>query len=379
MSVSSIYYNPFILDTARSAWQDTESSLPKKIVKSIAGATYDLYVQNPYRLTVGNLKTVINNPQAYSTKAKVGIVALAAFSSLYTCMLYGVSIYCGGKALIALGTANGSPLIAKVGGFTKLFGEKVFVTGAVPIYGLFYALPKQIIRSIPKVIEYIAPRVSQVARWVFQNILHPIWDKALSPALRSIGRVLEKAAIAVNKLVQHIIVPLWNKVIFPALQMLHRGITYIASIASKALYKLADAIRWTVTNVISPIWNNAIFPALKATGRAIYSIAKFSFEQVIKPLAEATAQAASFVFQKILVPTAKFLGNYVLKPIGTCLVAIVKKAANATAFLFNTIVAPAAKVVASACSALASKVNIVKTEIWNTMTATAQKIFGRFA
>src|SRR5205085_1100697 len=71
MNVKNIHFNPFALSTAKSAWNNPKSSLASRVCKSVAGAVYDIYVKNPYDLTVGNCKSLYNSPEAHSTKQKV--------------------------------------------------------------------------------------------------------------------------------------------------------------------------------------------------------------------------------------------------------------------------------------------------------------------
>ncbi|MCE5293249.1 MAG: hypothetical protein LLF94_01375 [Chlamydiales bacterium] len=393
MSVQSIYFNPFAFTTAKTAWQN-EISLPAKIFKSATGAIYDLYVKNPHDLTVGNSKAFSHS----SLKKKVAIVAVAAFATLYTLMLYGTSIHLAGRGIVAIGSHVASPLISKIGEAAKIIGEKVFVTGAVPIYGLVYALPKEIIKSFPKVANFIAQKVSLAAKWVFQNVVHPLVKKVIIPALIQLGRALtalkNKIEVVATWMFHNVLTPLWNKVVVPALTHIFRAINYVAEKVSDVLIKVISKIEiaatWVFQNVLKPlldkvadavVWTfqHVVTPALNA----ISSLAKFTHQHLLRPLARATASAASFVFQKILVPVfnvivacANFLGTHVLKPAGALIASATKKVVNIAAVIFTKVIAPTVQAVANGLTALKNQALSTKTEIWNSITHTWTKVFG---
>src|SRR5437660_1791510 len=97
-------YNPFSLSTAKAAWQNGNSSPLIKGCKVAVGAIYDIYVRNPYHLTVGNYNYLLNPPEPLSKKAKVAIGAAVILGALYTLMLYGMTLHLHGRGLQSFGS-----------------------------------------------------------------------------------------------------------------------------------------------------------------------------------------------------------------------------------------------------------------------------------
>ena len=92
MAIQSFSYNPFSLTSAQSAWNDQSGSCLLRGAKAFAGGVYDIYVKNPYDLTINNVKALINSPNPVPTKTKIAVVATVAFGTLYTLMLFGRSV-----------------------------------------------------------------------------------------------------------------------------------------------------------------------------------------------------------------------------------------------------------------------------------------------
>lgn len=344
-------FNPFALETSRSALSDKQQSLMTKIWKGASGAFYDIYVKNPYDLTVGNCRKLLNAPEPQSRRTKIAVGVTAAFATLYTLMLYGTSIHLQGRLLQGLGNEAGIAVLSRVGECAQVLGKNLFVTGAVPIYGLFYALPKQIILSLPKVAQFVAAQVKSVATWVFQYVL----------------------------------TPLWTKVIVPVAQAAFKGLQFVVTKMSVALKELCCM----VASVAKFVLQNVILPTLKMASRVLTFVAK-ALVETLQVLAQETVKVASYIFQKIIVPVfkglaylvveaGKFLGQYVVKPVGSVLCNLTYQVGAVAKAIFDLVIVPVVNIVAGTFTALGNTLSEFKTEIAQTITTmwnATQRVFG---
>lgn len=361
MSIQNISYNPFALSTAQTDWADTTTSLLTKASKTTASAIYDIYIKNPYDLTIGNCKTLINSSIQIATRTKIAAAATIAFGSLYTLMLYGASCHLLGSSLLAVGSASGLSILEKVGAAVQALGTNTFITGAVPIYAMLYALPKKILVSLSILAKIVADKIAIVASWTFHNLIQPtlsvvgdvlrfvgtqikfvldilgktittiaettfkyvikpFFQKVVFPLLhkfgnvihfayRSVSSVLEaigsKVDLAIQWIFKNVVTPFWNHIVFPALSHLGNAIVYlvkgVANVISAVADKVARSATWVIQNLIEPVWKNFLLPALKATGEAFHFVAKLVGEAA-QTLGNVTVKVASFIFQKILAP-----------------------------------------------------------------------------
>jgi hypothetical protein len=358
MNVQNFSFNPFTLSTARSTWQDPANSSLIKICKTTTAALYDIYVKNPYDLTIGNCMTLIRSTETQSTKIKLAVAAAVAFGSLYTLMLYGTTFHLQGRCLLALGSKSGIATLAKVGDAVKKLGTNFFVAGAVPIYGLFYALPKHIILSLPKIAHFVAAKIAFIAKWMFQNVLQPFWDKIMVPAARVITKtfsfVAAKIGVALkaigntiatmSKMVfKYVLKPFWEKALLPVLQSIGHAVHAIASTLGSALksvgIKIAHTVQWVFQHVIIPFWKNIIVPVIDGIGHGIVYLTK-GIGHMISSAADKVAQSAQLIFQHLIVPMWNKLVFPILKTVGH----VVSFAAKMVAQSIQTLAHATAKV-----------------------------------
>lgn len=443
MSIQNFSFNPFALNHAKEAWNNQTSSLPVRALKSIGGAGYDIFVQNPYELTIGNCKKWIESDLSLPLTTKIAVVATVVFGSLYTLMLYGSTLYLHGKLTLAIGSATGFEAVIKVGEAIKTSGKYLFLSGAVPIYGIFYAGPKHLIQSLPKIARFVAEKISVVAKWVFHHLLKPIWDNVIVPiakgieiAVRFIAKYVSKAinalAEAISTIAQfifkNILVPFWEKALFPALKAMVKAAQYIGTKIGSALQELGKAVaraalwifnqiliplwerglfpllktiskaacflanqigsaliqlattvaraaQWIFAHAIVPAWNTIILPALKLAGQAIVFVANF-INASLGIIAKAVSQTAAFAFNQFIVPTfqfigslliatGKFLGNYVIKPLGSLLAYVADKVSLVAQALFQYAIIPAGNAIRAGASAVANGLAEINAEIFN--------------
>lgn len=265
-----------MLDTSRQIWNDSHTASGK--LKAVMFAPVEVIVINPLRLTLGNIFVLKDQLHILSKWEKVGACAAIVFGTLYTMMLWGSGVMLLGKGIALLGTSTGLSPIVTVGEVVKSVGLKTFVAGGVPFYGLFYELPKQLYRVAPSVWRVVSEKVVAAAEWVFENILAPIWDKAIVPAANAIGKAYQ----------------------------------FVADKLSVVLKPVANVIsstaKWVFHKVLTPIWNRALWPVLKAIGHACSYVAH-AVGPALKAWADAVANAASIVFNKLFVPAGKAIAH----------------------------------------------------------------------
>lgn len=371
--MQEIQYNPFALPTAYAALTDSNSSFLGKIGKGAVGADYDIYLRNPYQLIIGNISKIIQNPDAYSTMTKVAVCAVAILAVPYTLMLYGSSIYLAGHCVAELGAMAGAEILIKTGQAVQATGSKVFLAGAVPIYATFYEGPKYILNSLPKISAFILEKVTVAANWAFQNIVIPAYEvlKVVATKISEIRDLLAKSiASAANWAFENLLVPLYDK-IQPILHMIGKGIVYVSNKLSLALHALKTTVenfaQLVFTNVIVPVWN-MILPGLKSLGHAISYLAKgFAnvLSVVVNKVSDVTLRvidALTPIWKQIILPVLENAGKVLVRVIQT-LAEITSQAASA---IFQNVIVPA---YSSLSNAVAAGVRLLNTHLITLGTA----------
>lgn len=402
MNVQNFSFNPFALSTAKNAWQDEQTSSLTKVFKTAGGAIYDLYAKNPYDLTFGNCNALVNSEEPQSLKTKIGVSATVAFGSLYTLMLYGTTVHLYGRCLLVLGSN-----FVKAGEAVQKLGTNLFVAGALPLYSIFYALPNHVFRSLPQIVDVVTAKISLVADWTFKNMLQPLWAYVISPAAQVAAKMLDFAATKIGaalevvektvsayaqKVFETVIIPFWENTLFPLLHQLgnviHKmrvSLDPLLNFLTDVQEKTAHAVKWTFQNFITPTWNHFVLPTAKIAGRTLQFAAKIASE-ILSEAFHVTAKTASFLYQNVLVPAFReipqyvqaagiFLDQYVVKPLIPLLANAAEKAGQVFIAIFNSVIVPAANVVADKAILLKDSV----LEFNNEMLRTIHSIWGRVA
>ncbi len=370
MSIENLYYNPFALNTASAAWNNRESHPASRVVNTVVGALTDICLKNPYDLTIGNARSTFFSAETRTKTEKVACIAIIAVGSLYSLMLYGSNSYLAGRSLVAIGINTAFPHLAKVGYVLQIVGEKVFLAGAVPLYGVLYALPKKMIESLPRIVQFIADKVSATAQWIFNHVLVPIWNQAIRPVLQlmnrvvcSIGNAIRTAVEAVARQIdqvakwvfKNLLQPLWNHIIEPFLNLFGGTIEKIASAVSNTVryiaIKAAKLFLWIVENVIAPLCNRVIGPFISLIGRTIEKIAT-AFGDLLQFIAKRADQLATWIVKNILAP----LWNRVISPLihtfTRTIQFIAEKAARCATWIFQNLLAPCFNAIEKAASSI---------------------------
>jgi len=393
MISESFSYNPFSLSTAHQAYHSTSTPIVKA-GKVTIGAIYDIFVKNPYDLTIGNAKTLAQTEKSLSLKTKVGVYATIFFGSCYALMLHGTSIHLQGRALAGAAAKTNLTAIGKVAEVLKEIGKRVFITGAVPVYGLFYALPKYIVLSIPKALTFVATKIAAAAKLIFHHVLHPLWTKVLAPAGHAVLTVIRFVATKIGETLQtmakivstvakaifnHVMVPLWKHVIAPMLRGTVHVIKFVATKSSEILkavsVKVFQASQWVFNHVLAPLWDNVIVPVAKTMANVIVYLAKAVAHAAAK-VASMVAKSAQWFFShvmvpiwnRVVIPTVNFLNNYVVQPLTAALYAVAVKIGQAFTAVVNNAIIPAAKVVADVSSTTMHAISSAFSEVGSAFT-----------
>ncbi len=333
MNIQNFAFNPFALLTAQNGWQAATNSPLTNLYNGVVNTLYDLYVKNPSDMIVGNVKALTKTAALCSTKTKIAVAATAVFSTLYYLMFFGTTFYFTGQCLFALGTKTNLIPLIKIGAIASKIGNNLFMSGAVPLYALFYALPKFLISSMPKVMNFLNEQITKIAHGVFNHVLRPIWNHFIDPAMRFASDVVKYCASkfeaglkvtwdAICKLTETIfkklLIPFWNHVIYPTLCGIKDLVHYTGKMFSAALdtlkSKIASSCQWIFQNVLKPFWNDFFLPALQFANKGLKFCANLvntglkMAQQVLHQITHKVACLAQWIFKHLIVSTwNKFL------------------------------------------------------------------------
>jgi hypothetical protein len=318
MSVNNIYYNPVSLETAANTWHNDTSYIPIRFLKTVKSALYDIYVKNPYDLTCGNLFSSQETTTQTVAAKFIGVVAV-----FYSLMLYGITLNLTGSPIAALGDKICFPFLSKTGFAVQKLGEKLFLAGAVPSYGLFYALPKKLIQSIPAAVKFVSnqikvliDKVGQIATYIFDKVLVPLWRDVIIPALegiknafswvatklvKAIEYLFEKIVQVGNFIFEKLLVPLWKDVIIPVLEGIKNAFSWVVTNLGKAIQYLSDKIvqvgNFIFEKVLVSLWKDVIIPALEGI-KNVFSWVVTNLGKAIQYLSDKIVQVGNFIFEK---------------------------------------------------------------------------------
>lgn len=321
------HLNLFDLSNSKKIWGDEAHPLFAKVIKGIFYAVRDIYIKNPYSFIAGNYSKLFKSVVPQTTLTKIIPCATAVFGAFYVLMLYGSSLHLTGKIVQTLVKDFHHPLLSKAVEKILLVGEKLFVAGAVPIYGVFYALPKHLISFFPMIKQFLAKKAASAAHWIFQNVLTPFCQKLLFPFLQKMNAVIQVISAKVNSVLQVIglkiahlaswtfkklMIPLWNKALLPFLQKTATALEFLFVKIGSALKivgaKVAHLANWTFKNILIPLWNSALSPCLKFLKNKLVSVIK-NLTSALSAVANATSQVAYWTFKNLILP---FFNNFII-------------------------------------------------------------------
>ena len=362
----SLHINPFAFSTAQAVWNQAVTPLHTKVINTALAAAKDVLIENPYKMTIGNSQKLFAGAASLTLKSRVLGAATVAFSSLYTFMLYGALINFQGRLLLTAGTRLSFPALVKIGEGVKQIGKNLFLTGAVPVYAVAYALPKKIIQITPKVlkfavekfaqgVEWVIKKAQTISGWAMDHIFKPIWNKAILPAIRVLVRVFNYVGAKINralnaiahlvetavkKLFNNFLKPFWNRVIVPLAKLIEKALDFgarkIADAVVWTLRKTETVVKWVFNNVLTPFWNQVIVPVAKTVGEGFKFVATKALEG-LEALAKGVSTAANWVIDNLLVPAWENLLNPLLQMTGRVLSSLLNMTGSALKSLFNVV------------------------------------------
>lgn len=357
MSVEILKYNPFALNTARAAWGDKERSIPSRAINTVAGALKDIYIKNPYDLTLGNAQYAFSSQTEKTRWEKAAAAAIICIGSFYTLMLYGSTVNLAAKGVSHLGYRMGIQCLSDSGKTAQKISEIIFLAGAVPLYGAFYALPKIGIEQVPKWAALAGEKIQLAALWIFDNALTPLWVHGMQPILQTIGSAANIACQKISNyslwVFENCLKPAWSFAIEPVFNAMKQAVEFAAQKTAKLAY-------WIFENVLIPIQNRFLEPlgqVLVKIFRALGTTLDLAIQSVVRK----SIECITWVFNKALIPcfnsvahAASALGrvlvNYVVTPIGATLSKIAKKIALCANVIFDEVIAPLGRALRSGFS-----------------------------
>ncbi|MEN9343523.1 MAG: hypothetical protein RLZZ453_310 [Chlamydiota bacterium] len=335
MSISnSVRFNHFCFTSFGSS---------NSIAGTICNVAYDVFVKNVYELTIGNAKRILFTPAPFVEKIKGSAIFL--FGVCYSFTLYGASVYCTGQFLTGLGSRVSLLYLPKIGSAVAAVGEKLFLAGAVPLYGICYALPKKIIDHFPDIFHFVAKQTARVAQSTIDYIIIPLWNHLISPVMKLIFKTIriiaEIAEPVVDKLVdisswlfkiffRNVVRPIWTYVTVPVCKLTYRVILVTKKTADVLFDKVEKVVVWALKTII--------WPSIQLVARISLKIER-ALEGVILPVIRSVH--AVFMY-----------GMDILGRMGTNLGA---KIAVCAQYVFATCIVPVAQVVSRGFAAVAEK------------------------
>jgi hypothetical protein len=337
--LNNIHCNPFELQTARSQWTNTEQNFPLRVLRSCSGAVYDIFIKNPYELSIGNGKRLFSSQNTYTKIEKAAGCVIILLGTLYSIILAGAATALAGKGITAAGAGIGISQITTLGKCITSLGERIFLTGAVPLYGGFYVLPHKIFQlsshvickaanSILKIstkyLRFLSDKIEIVADWIFSHALLPLWNKVLNPIIKllnfpkvfsTISKILEFTANKIGKVVDwefnHLLLPFTDKVTVPVLDKVFTAIEWALDttidVFQLVYTKVEIVARLAFNSILAPLWSKILVPAWDALANSFFipmssSIVKtitfvgnFSYKVVNN-----VAESAGIIFKKII-------------------------------------------------------------------------------
>jgi len=396
-----IFFNPFSLELAELGVRNG-SNLFSKCIYGTVGALKDLYIKNPYKITVGNLAQIGSCATTWGKVARIGV---AFAGSCYTLMLYGGSIGLLGKVIKKIPLPYAKDISSK----TEKLGEIVFLTGAVPFTGICYFLPKKIIESIPSCITFlktyavlayhkainigkwtvqlvkgsiegVIKKIDSLVHWTFNNLLKPFFNNVLKPLYQSIVKAcnyaLEKLDLGVKWIgdriknlasfvFNNVLTPFWHRCVVPFAKAIIRGFEWVIktsfNVLTTVMKKTVELFEYAFNNILKPL-GRFIVSAVRSLANIIENIVSFTFRRIlvpfwnrcVAPFAKAIIRGFEWVIKtsfnvlttvmKKTVELFEYAFNNILKPLGRFVVSVVRSTANIieniVSFIFRRILTP---------------------------------------
>jgi hypothetical protein len=273
MLVHSFHCNPFQLSTACHQWSQKDRSCFQRLLGTVKGVVYDLWVKNPYQLIVENGRELKKNYSTLTRKEVLTASSLILLGINYASALYGLSLYALGKSTFYLGLKMCSPLLQSLAMKIAQVGKGLFIFGCLPSYFLCYAIPHWMIQKVSCASHTMVHFVRQVALWIFCHVIKPFHQYCLSPIARVLSPCFHRFKVvmdcAVSSLTQHvksvwmkiwvtIFKPFWTKVLAPLCQGISHCFHWTVQTAHALINHLWKGIcfcaQWIFDHFLAPIF-----------------------------------------------------------------------------------------------------------------------------
>ena len=289
---------------------------------------------NAPRTTLLNTWATLSS--ASPLRQKTYSVAVCSFRLLATLLLWGTTAHLAGKGVRSLGEFSNLTPLEGMGKAIESAGRRLFLAGGVPLYGVFWALPKK----LPNLIY----RAARLAERIFTPILLPVWRHVVKPLAKAVldgivflwrevivplGRLFSELARIVA---ENLLSPLWRHLIVPVAEFLSETFRMIIT-------EIGNVARMLVENVLSPLWHRVIVPVAEFLSETLLTLisevgkaARWLGRHVLLPILKWTVIPLFNALQRVISEIAKgamWVGRNVFSPLCTHLILPIASAAGA--------------------------------------------------
>jgi len=403
---SAFHFNPFSIPTAKAAWNEEGANPVIAAGKSAAGVVYDIFLKNPYDLTVGNALAWKNSEVSLTRSEKAKVIAAIGFGTISSLMLTGAGSFLTGRLVVGAGATLGVSAAIFAGETLKTIGKYLFLSGAVPIYGAGFGI-KYAILKIPTLVGGGWAKFVALSKLLYTKLLVPLGNLLVN-GLTALGTGIQfvvtklllgikTVCAAISKFVVSTFQAIGNLAISIA-KGLWTGVKFLAT----KLYNAAAAVYNAIANVATYIFKEFIAPAYRAVANFLTAIAKGIWTGVkfvatklyegVTALCKGIAKAATYIFNNWIVPAYHKVANFLtaivngiwsgVKFVATKLYegasAVCKAIAKAATYIFNNWLVPGYHKVANFLTAIVngiwSGVKFVGTKLYEGASAVCKAI-----
>lgn len=185
------------------------------------------------------------------------------------------------RGLLGRGMDRAKGGFGKFAGGLKLLGGGMLGLVGGPLGALMLALPllikgfqllydkspgfrkfiDQLKKSFEAVVKAVMPVLKAIGEWLL-GVLDKFftWVSAHMPQIKAF---FSDVGSVINNVVQNVILPVWNNALMPALEGLWKFVSFAFPLLIKYWQFLFNAIKFAITNIFIPAWNNILLPAIK--------------------------------------------------------------------------------------------------------------------
>lgn len=144
--------------------------------------------------------------------------------------------------------------------------------------------------------------IGDAVSWCWENILKPIWENAIQPALKKLGEwftwLWQNIILPVWNWIGSHISSIWNNVIKPVWDTLKNALSKVGDVFSNIWNNVIKPVWETLGNIIRNVWENFIRPTFDLLKTALGKVGDM-FSTVAKGIGDAWAKIKDFAAKPI--------------------------------------------------------------------------------